>query len=187
MKKLCTSSKPFLNKNWNFFQVFYLFPAYHNLFSAFRQGGSIWKCGSCRRRIMPLSLAEGLAVSTLVLSGVCFVGTHQNTVQRAVVLAVTVICTLLDGALNALVCVTIHMIFLLCCGFSFSMTAQAQKKHGKVFLFVAFFKVPWYDNKNLVIIRFKEEPTMAKIAPSILSADFVNLERDIRALKDNGA
>ena len=28
---------------------------------------------------------------------------------------------------------------------------------------------------------------MAKIAPSILSADFVNLERDIRALKDTGA
>ena len=28
---------------------------------------------------------------------------------------------------------------------------------------------------------------MAKISPSILSADFVNLERDIRALKDNGA
>ncbi len=28
---------------------------------------------------------------------------------------------------------------------------------------------------------------MPKIAPSILSADFVNLERDIRALKDNGA
>ena len=28
---------------------------------------------------------------------------------------------------------------------------------------------------------------MARIAPSILSADFVNLERDIRALKENGA
>ena len=28
---------------------------------------------------------------------------------------------------------------------------------------------------------------MARIAPSILSADFVNLERDIRALQDNGA
>ena len=28
---------------------------------------------------------------------------------------------------------------------------------------------------------------MAKLAPSILSADFVNLERDIRALGDNGA
>ena len=28
---------------------------------------------------------------------------------------------------------------------------------------------------------------MAKIAPSILSADFVNLERDIRALSDHGA
>ena len=28
---------------------------------------------------------------------------------------------------------------------------------------------------------------MAKLAPSILSADFVNLERDIRSLKDNGA
>ena len=41
--------------------------------------------------------------------------------------------------------------------------------------------------KNLMMIHLKEEPTMAKIAPSILSADFVNLERDIRALKDNGA
>ena len=28
---------------------------------------------------------------------------------------------------------------------------------------------------------------MAKIAPSILSADFMNLERDIRALEDSGA
>ena len=28
---------------------------------------------------------------------------------------------------------------------------------------------------------------MAKIAPSILAADFVNLERDIRGLSDNGA
>ena len=28
---------------------------------------------------------------------------------------------------------------------------------------------------------------MAKIAPSILSADFVNLERDIRNLRDHGA
>ena len=28
---------------------------------------------------------------------------------------------------------------------------------------------------------------MVKVAPSILSADFVNLERDIRALKETGA
>ena len=38
-----------------------------------------------------------------------------------------------------------------------------------------------------MIMIDKESYTMAKIAPSILSADFVNLERDIRALKDNGA
>ena len=62
---------------------------------------------------MPLSLAEGLAVGALVLSGVCLVGAHQNTVQRAVVLAVAVVCTLLNGAFDALVCIAVHISFLL--------------------------------------------------------------------------
>ena len=33
---------------------------------------------------------------------------------------------------------------------------------------------------------FQEDYTMAKIAPSILSADFGNLERDIRGIAENG-
>ena len=62
---------------------------------------------------MPLSLAEGLAVGALVLSGVCLVGAHQNTVQRAVVLAVAVVSTLTNSAFNALICVIVHCHFLL--------------------------------------------------------------------------
>ena len=57
---------------------------------------------------MLLSLAERLAVGALILRGVGFMGTNQNAIQRAVVLAVTVVCTLLNGALNGLVGMTIH-------------------------------------------------------------------------------
>ena len=39
----------------------------------------------------------------------------------------------------------------------------------------------------LLIENKKGDQIMAKIAPSILSADFVNLERDIRAIGENGA
>ena len=59
------------------------------------------------------ALAEALAVGTLVLSGVCFVGTHKNAVQRAVVLAVAVVCAGLNGAFNTLVCIVVHDHFLL--------------------------------------------------------------------------
>ena len=62
---------------------------------------------------MPLSLAEGLAVGALVLSGICLMGSHQDAVQRAVVLAVAVVCTLLNGAFDALVCIAAHSSFLL--------------------------------------------------------------------------
>lgn len=56
-----------------------------------------------------LSLTERLAVGTLILGGVFLVGTYQDTIQRAVVLAVAMVCALLNGAFNALVCVTIHI------------------------------------------------------------------------------
>ena len=55
-----------------------------------------------------LLLAEGLAVGTLFLGGICLVGTHQNTLQRAEVRIVAVVCALMDGALNALICMAIH-------------------------------------------------------------------------------
>ena len=64
----------------------------------------------------PLSLAEGLAVSALVHGRICLVGTHQDLIQGAVVLAVAVVSTVFDGAFDALVCVTIHIVFLLLFG-----------------------------------------------------------------------
>ena len=70
------------------------------------------KCGGKCRRCY-LLLPEGHAVSTLVNSGVHLVSTHHNAVQRAVVLALAMMGTLLDGTLDALVG-TIHLFFLLC-------------------------------------------------------------------------
>ena len=58
--------------------------------------------------------AEGLAVGALILGGIDLVGAHQDPVQRTVVLAGAVMCALLNGAFNALVCVTVHIVFLLC-------------------------------------------------------------------------
>ena len=55
-----------------------------------------------------LLFAEGLTVSALVLSGVHLMGTHQDPVQRAVVLVFAVISTLLDGTLDTLICMTVH-------------------------------------------------------------------------------
>ena len=92
-----------------------------------------------------LLLAEGLTVGALVLSGVCLMGTHQNTVQRAVVLAVAMVCALLDGTLDTLICMAVHVRFLLLFEFRLSMAARIKMKHGNVFLFVAFSLNPWYD------------------------------------------
>ena len=69
----------------------------------------------------PLALAEGLAVGTLVLGGIGFMGTHQDTVQRAVVLIVAVISAGLNGAFDALVCIVVHKNSLLLFRFRHSM------------------------------------------------------------------
>ena len=71
------------------------------------------KCGSRKLPQRESALAEGLAVSALVCSGIHFVGTHQNLIQGTVVLVATVMGTLLDSAFNALVCVTVHKLCLL--------------------------------------------------------------------------
>jgi hypothetical protein len=60
-----------------------------------------------------LLLAEGLAVGALVNSGVAFVSTYQNPLQRAVVGILTVICALRNGTFDALVCMAAHSQFLL--------------------------------------------------------------------------
>ena len=60
-----------------------------------------------------LLLSEGLAVGTLVHAGVCLMGAYQNAVQGAVVLGSAVMGAFIDGALNALIGMTIHDPFLL--------------------------------------------------------------------------
>lgn len=55
-----------------------------------------------------LLLAEGHAVGALVNSGIHFMGTHHDFIQGAVVFVLTMVGTLLDGTLDALVCMTVH-------------------------------------------------------------------------------
>ena len=64
----------------------------------------------------PLLLAEGLAVGALILGRIGLMGTHQNPVQRAVVLAVAVVSALLDGTLNTFVGIAVHDFILLLIG-----------------------------------------------------------------------
>jgi len=70
-----------------------------------------------RRHRPPYSAAllftEGLAVGTLVSSGVHFMSTHQDPLQRAVIGILTVMLTLLNSTLNALICMAIHGFILL--------------------------------------------------------------------------
>ena len=58
-----------------------------------------------------LLFAEGLAVGALVRGGIGLVGTHQNPIQAAEVCVLTVMLALLNGTLDALVCMTIHSLF----------------------------------------------------------------------------
>ena len=74
-----------------------------------------------------LLFAERLAVSTLVHSRILLVGAHHNAVQRAVVFGGAVVCTLLYGAFDALVCLAIHDFFLLCFGFWVSMPRNTEE------------------------------------------------------------
>ena len=63
-------------------------------------------------RSVCLLLPEGLAVGTLICSGVHFVGTNQNVLQGAVVLILAVMGTLLNGTFDTLIG-AIHWSFLL--------------------------------------------------------------------------
>ena len=73
---------------------------------------------NCGGKIPPhesllLFLPERLAVGALIHGRICLVSTHQNLVQRAVVFVVTMIGAGLDGALDALVSIAVHVLFLL--------------------------------------------------------------------------
>ena len=58
-------------------------------------------------------LTEGFAVSTLVSSGIGLMGTNQDPLQAAEVCVLAVMGALLNGTLNALVCMAIHGVLLL--------------------------------------------------------------------------
>ena len=60
-----------------------------------------------------LLLAEGHAVGALVHSGVCLVGTHHDPLQGAVVCFIAMVHALGNGALDALVGIVVHDLFLL--------------------------------------------------------------------------
>ena len=60
-----------------------------------------------------LLLAEGLAVGALVHGRVGLVGADQNLVQGAVVLTLAVVCALLNGTFDGLICIAVHVFFLL--------------------------------------------------------------------------
>ena len=71
-------------------------------------------------------------------------GANQDLVQRTVVLSLAMMSALLNGALNALVCMTIHIHFLLLVDFMDSMLASAYFIHTKTRLLIAFAILPWY-------------------------------------------
>ena len=68
-----------------------------------------------------LFLAEGHAVGALIHSGIHLVGTNQDFVQGTVVLMAAMVGALLDGAFDALVCMTVHKIASFLIGFGNSM------------------------------------------------------------------
>ena len=60
-----------------------------------------------------LFLTEGHAVGALINSRICFMSAHKNTLQRAVVGLIAVMCALMDSTFDALVCIAVHNLFLL--------------------------------------------------------------------------
>ena len=93
MKKLCIRKKRNINSGKD-----------NNIITA--EGGFVKEnCGSecCRNHLGSLLLTEGFADGALIHSGVTLVGADQNAIQRAVVCALGMVGTLLDGTLDALV------------------------------------------------------------------------------------
>ena len=96
--------------------VFFKFRYYNNRSFPIRQGKNTSKAAAFLLPPDSLPLTERFAVSALILGGVGLMGTHQDPVQRAVIFAVAVVSTGLDGAFDALICMAVHVNFLLLFG-----------------------------------------------------------------------
>ena len=70
-----------------------------------------------RRQLPPYSafslLAERLTVGAGFHGGICLMGAHHDSLQRAIVGIIAMVCALLDSTLDALVCMAAHSQFLL--------------------------------------------------------------------------
>ena len=114
---------------------------HHNLFGYLRQE-------KMRQQMLPQqvksALTEGLAVGALILSGVDFVGAHQDTIQRAVVLAVAVVCAGLNSTFDGLVSMAVHKTSSFYLGSAIvwqlpeKIYARGQLGHCIFFLFMVF-------------------------------------------------
>ena len=62
-----------------------------------------------RQKKTLLLLSEGHTVGALIHRGAGLMSAHQNLVQRAVVLVLAVVGTVLDGTFDTLVCVVVHL------------------------------------------------------------------------------
>ena len=120
MKKLCIRKK----RSFNFWKDSPIIAAENTFVKE--------NCGSFRCRGCPvqLLLAEGHAVGALVHGGIHLMGANQNLVQGAVVLMAAMVGTLLDGAFDALVCVTVHKKASFEFGFGSSMRSRLKTIQG---------------------------------------------------------
>ena len=75
-------------------------------------------------------------------------GAHQDPVQRAVVLILAVVSALLDGAFDALVCMTVHRFLLLLLD-SWIVCAAEGKAYTKSLPIIALWKKLCYFIENL--------------------------------------
>ena len=95
------------------------------------------KSGGDDRRRRSLLLAEGFAVGALIHRRILLMSADKDAVKRAVVFAVAVISTLLNGAFDALVCLAVHNTSSFLLG-SEIVCPLKEKKYGKNFPFLQF-------------------------------------------------
>ena len=71
------------------------------------------KRGGLRRRNRKLFLTERHTVRALIYCGIALVCSHQDSIQRAEIGIIAMMCALGNSTFNAFICVTIHSCVLL--------------------------------------------------------------------------
>ena len=63
----------------------------------------------CRQ--IPSLFPEGHTVGALIHGGIALMGTYQDSLQRTEILLAAVVCALLNGTLDTLVCMAVHVFY----------------------------------------------------------------------------